>query len=213
MSPKQYNFHMEAGRRMKIHMFISTSSYLNEFVQILCNGQGHSSLIGTVGANSNSHVYVYDSLYTSINQCIKNQIATLLATIEKEITVHLRDVQIQSGGYDCFLFFVAFATSLAFGFEPETIMFDQSLIRAHLKSCLEAGVMKMFLIIKNRLPVPRKAKSKDTIRVYCNCRMPEHQDCEMVQCNLCEEWYRVPFCSTVPEKAMASVDEVCEACH
>ena len=45
----------------------------------------------------------------------------------------------------------------------------------------------MFLIAKER--VPRKVKSTDTIRVYCDCQMPE--DNLMVQCSEYEEWYHI----------------------
>ena len=68
----------------------------------------------------------------------KAQIATLLTTEEPTITVSLMDVQMQSGGYDCGFFSIAFATALVFGEQPGYFLFEQTKIRAHILQCLMA---------------------------------------------------------------------------
>ena len=66
------------------------------------------------------------SLYVCVHQAIKNQIAALLATREKEIKLKFMDVQVQSGRYDCGLFAIANAAALVLGYEPGKFFFDQS---------------------------------------------------------------------------------------
>ena len=68
---------------------------------------------------------------------VKAQIASLLATEEPAIKMNMMDVQMQSGGYDCGLFSIAFATALVFGEQPGQFLFDQKKMRAHLIQCLE----------------------------------------------------------------------------
>ena len=56
----------------------------------------------------------------------------------------------QSGGYDCRLFSIAFATALVFGEQPGCFLFDQKEMRDHLLQCLERQQMSMFPIMKRR---------------------------------------------------------------
>ena len=53
----------------------------------------------------------------------KAKIANLLTTEELAINVLFMDVQMQSGGYDCGLFSIAFATALVFGKQPGHFLF------------------------------------------------------------------------------------------
>ena len=60
-------------------------------------------------------VFVFDSMYASVSTKVKHQIAALLATQSKTIKLSFIDVLKQSGGYDCGLFALAFATALVNG--------------------------------------------------------------------------------------------------
>ena len=84
-----------------------------EFVQILHPGQRHWNTISNIGMK-HAEVQVFDSLYMCVPTMAKAQIATLLTTEESVIKVSFMDVQMQSGGYDCGLFSIAFATALVF---------------------------------------------------------------------------------------------------
>ena len=81
------------------------------------------------------------------------------------------DVQRQSGGGDCGLFAIAFATSICFGTHPETKFYCQAKMRQHLMKCIEEGVMTEFPVQRTRR-CTAKIKNKQVIKVYCVCRMP-----------------------------------------
>ena len=89
-----------------------------EFIQILNNGQGHWLAVSTVDSLNRSpsfcEVKVYDSMHISVNDHIKAQVASILSTECSTIHLSFMDVQMQSGGYDCGLFAVAFVTALTF---------------------------------------------------------------------------------------------------
>ena len=94
-----------------------------EIIQILYTGQGHWNTVSTIGAK-HAEVQVFDSMYMCVPTIAKAQIASLLNTEEASITVSFMDVQMQSGGYDCGLFSIAFATTLVFGEQPGCFLFD-----------------------------------------------------------------------------------------
>ena len=109
---------------------------MNEpFVQILNNGRGHWLAISTVGAEEDT-VNIYDSMFVSVNKHIKEQIAAIVSTSNKEITLNFIDVQCQSGTYDCGLFALAFATCFVFNVSPADQQYDQKAMRKHLYQCM-----------------------------------------------------------------------------
>jgi hypothetical protein len=77
----------------------------------------------------------------------------------------------QAGGCDCGLFAVAFATALANGIPPGKFK--------HLYMCLQKDQTVMFPIVKERR-VPVKIKNRDKIDIYCECRMLELRNVDMV---------------------------------
>ena len=61
----------------------------------------------------------------------------------------------------------------------------------------------MFPTVKERR-VPTKVKNRDEIDIYCECRMLELRNVEMVECCKCKEWYHVHCHSvSVPRSALA----------
>ena len=120
-------------------------------------------------------VDVFDSEYTSSSSTLKMQIACLVFTYNPNIVLSYRKVQEQSGGADCGLFSIAFATALMLGEQPEAFFFNQQSMRKHLKKCFEKQTMQIF---------PRRRAKQETdlikctelIPVYCICRMPDLTD-------------------------------------
>ena len=110
-------------------------------------------------------------MYMCLPTMAKAQIATLLATEQPAIKVNYMDVHMQSGGYDCGLFAIAFATALVYGNQPGHFIFHQEKMRAHLIQCLQQQEMSLFSVKKMRRS--SRVKSDDEIRIYCVCRMPE----------------------------------------
>ncbi len=174
-----------------------------EFVQILHNHHGHWLTVSTIGT-VHPVVNVYDSMYRSVSTGVKAQIATLLHTKAKEITLNFMNVHIQAGGCDCGLFAIANATALAFGHSPGLFQYNQPQMRQHLLSCFQNQAITIFPMKKYRR-APRSIVSTDTYSVYCICRMPEMSTSEnrMVECSTCGEWYHYDTCIKVPAAALS----------
>ena len=119
----------------------------------------------------------------------------------------------QSGGYDCGLFAVAFATALVHGEQSGRFQFDQNKMRQHLLKCLQEGEMTPFPLKKIRRNTGR-VKSWDAIDVYCTCRMPEVNGVDKIECSNCKAWYHIiPFGITVPKEAAQTRKEwFCNKC-
>ena len=182
------------------------------FLQILHNGQGHWLLISTVGTKD-SEVHVYDSIYQSVNIKVKEQIASLLYTQEKEIKLKCMNIQKQSGSNDCGIFAVANATLLSLGINPGKYLMNQGLMRSHLYECFIEGKMTIFPWIKERRD--KEKFREDTIKVYCKCRMPDSSIGDMVACSECKHWYHVHWVTVVPKEALEDkkVRWMCEECQ
>ena len=160
-----------------------------EFVQVVNNHHGHWLTVSTIGT-------LHPVGMTSTG--VKAQIATLLHTEAKEITLNLMNVHIQAGGCDCGLFAIANATALAFGHSPGSFQYNQHKMRQHLFSCFQKQQILHFPIKKYRR-APDSIVSIDTYPVYCLCRMPEMATMEnWVECSTCKEWYHYDTCVNVP---------------
>ena len=182
-----------------------------EFIQVLHNGHNHWLTISTIGAKKDE-VFIYDSLYNSVSTKVKTQIAALLAAKGESIKLSFVNVQKQSGGCDCGLFALAFATALVNGTNPGTCFFNQGRMRRHLYQCLTQGKMEQFPMLKSN-GAEAKINSEDIIKVYCSCRMPEVDGIDMVQCNQCQEWFHLG-CVAVLDEAMSdsATEWFCPTC-
>ena len=107
-------------------------------------------ITGSTFGTQEAEVFVYNSLYPSVSSCMKRQIAALLATKHKIITLKHMDVQMQSGTYDCGLFAITFATTLVHNEHPGKFLFNQDSMRQHPMKCLELGEMTMFPVKRTR---------------------------------------------------------------
>ena len=184
------------------------------FVQILHNGKNHWLTVTNIGVQGAAEVLVYDSLYTSINTSVQTQIAALLRTTNKEITVNIMEMQLQAGTCDCGLFAIATAMCLLTGNHPGGFLFKQADMRKHLYECLKNGRMMPFPLLKRRR-ASLKVKYTEALPVYCSCRLPELPGEDMVQCSGCNEWYHVDCLGQkVPKVCLeeSQVDWYCDCC-
>ena len=92
----------------------------DEFVQIIHNDQLQWLTISTVGT-LHPEVMLCDSLYSTIPTQAKEEIASLIATQQPNLTVKFMDVQMLSGSSDCGLFTIACATALSFSYHLECL--------------------------------------------------------------------------------------------
>ena len=148
-------------------------------MQNVNNGHAHWITISTIGAAGGT-VNVYDSLYMSVSSFVKEQVAAIVHTDKKQITLNFIDAQMQRGTCDCGLFSLAFATCLANGCLPEKQLFDQGKMRNHLYECLQKGELTMFPIVKDRT-LKKVVRAVDTVSVFCDCRMPEDSSIYYIQ--------------------------------
>ena len=73
---------------------------------------------------------------------------------------------------------------------------EQTLIK-HLVTCLERGRITPFPCISEQSI--NSDISKETISVFCSCRMPEEG--RMIQCTKCKEWFHRQCAGLVPRIA------------
>ena len=166
------------------------------------------SLDGGVCYNS---VCIYDSLKTSISLDTKKQICSLVKPKEAQFIFDVLNVQYQTNLSDCGLFAIAFATELVYQQSPVFCDFNTSVMRSHLLTCFESGVMKRFPLRKiRRCAVGKKVCRCITEPIYCTCRMPNDKKLSMIQCDNCKKWLH-HFCEGI---ANEDVEDkwVCSQC-
>lgn len=135
----------------------------------------------------------------------------ILGTTESKMWYAVKNCQQQKNSYDCGVFAIAFATSLAFDQDPCDIVYDTKCMRNHLLLCFEKEELSPFPTLSVR-PQRNSRDNRETrelaksIEVYCHCRRIEYslptKDQEkwaMVQCTLCKEWFH-RMCEKVPKR-------------
>ena len=116
-------------------------------------------------------------------------------------------MQRQRNHSDCGVFAIAFAMAICNGQNPEELMFDINKMRHHLHDCLEDKQMRHF----PAHPRQRRQNKKETIKVYCSCRLQEEGD--MIQCEECDTWYHAT-CDTVEDEAWEKDSKwTCSSCR
>ena len=97
---------------------------------------------------------------------VKQQIAFICFSRERNITLNFRSVQQQEGGSDCGLYSLAFATSLCDGKNPSAVNYIQHRLRTHLvKSFEQNNIVPFPSRIHTRVDKGILAQNK--IAIYC----------------------------------------------
>jgi hypothetical protein len=162
-----------------------------KWMQIVHDGYDHWVLVA-MGFFEPDVVLVYDSLAGPkwSSQHIIGCMTSLLRTPEKEMKYKVKACQRQGNGYDCGVFAIAFATSLAYGEDPSKLSYDTKQLRNHLRACMESNRLTPFPSTKcagNR----SRRETMATEDVHCSCRRSEYMvgSDKMVECDVCKEWY------------------------
>ncbi|XP_045031019.1 uncharacterized protein LOC123473768 [Daphnia magna] len=119
-----------------------------QWMQILYDGSDHWVLVSK-GFTQPEHVLVYHSCPGKPwrKEHILSCMSSLFQTSNEKMTYIIKGCQRQSNGYDCGVFAIAFATSLAIGEDPATRLYDPIKLRPHLVNCLALGKITAFSII------------------------------------------------------------------
>lgn len=173
------------------------------FIQILHDSDRHHWLtISNIGSDQTEVVQVYDSMFSYSTSSLRAQVACLLHTCKPSFVLNFVDVHKQVGHNDCGVFSVAYAVSLCFDQQPGELMFDQSLMRHHLVTCLQLQQFTMFPA-KSKRRRNLKIRNSENVNVFCICRMPDipHQP-DMICCSKCSTWFHADVCvGAIPEDA------------
>ena len=102
-------------------IIISNVNHFSFWLPIFCNW-----VLVAKGFSQPEHVLVYGSMPRTPwdNAHVLSCMSSLLKTPEKEMTYLVKTCQRQGNGFDCGVFAIAFATSLANGEDPATILYD-----------------------------------------------------------------------------------------
>ena len=162
-------------------------------LQILHVNGNHWITVSTSVCNG-TDISVLDSKYLSLTKTTITLLSKLVRSMHKTFTVQIGNTIKQSGDNDCGLFASAYATSLAFGHDPCSFVYDQRKMREHLFRCLQEKRIEPFPYIRLR----RKGTPRiQTVEVYCYCRCPDNGNA-MVLCDgeECGEWFHTECVDT-----------------
>ena len=161
---------------------------------------------------------VYDSLHginVKPNQqkisypIIVEQTACRLSKTKKPLRLSVEDVQQQTGGGDCGLFAIAFATLLCLGEDPSQTRYCQDKMRKELIRSLEDRNMENFL---QQCTSPKEGDVHILYEwdcpVYCHCKMPDDGEL-MVRCPSCNDWFH----KDCEKGDYTNPDWLCLTCH
>lgn len=118
----------------------------------------------------NNLVAVYDSLKFIPDQRrhIIACISSLLRTKENQFSYVVKPCQQQKNNYDCGVFAIAYATSIAMGIDPSTTILDKKQMRNHLIQCLLNQEFTLFPTTSRGTLSTRE--DHFTEKVFCHCR-------------------------------------------
>ncbi|KZS16142.1 Uncharacterized protein APZ42_018158 [Daphnia magna] len=190
-----------------------------QWLQIVHDGANHWLLIAK-GFSLPEHVLVYDSSPgVNVRQHVLSCMASLLQTPKRTMTYIVKGCQKQGNSFDCGVFAIAFATSLANGQDPSEIMYDPAKLRDHLRTCIDTELLSPFPSTYCR-PRNRGEKIQST-DVFCYCRRTDYaSDCkpaslEMVACDIrgsnCVLWVHKMCDDTFPVESNDS-EWYCKNC-
>ena len=178
--------------------------------QVVPVNNNHWIVVSTLNCSTvtaDHDITVYDSLNSSVHMETQLIIARLLKTNKESFKIRIAKVNRQSGFDDCGVFAAAYCTSVAFGHDPTSIVYNQEHLRHHLLSCLENKRMTPFPTIRDR----RVAFTYVSVKVYCDCRCP-YTGQPMVACSKCKRWFHIECLQDTTLKDVKQKKWYCSNC-
>lgn len=160
-------------------------------VQIHYTGNHHWITSSDIGSTKKCCARIFDSKWMGkLSSQTEIQVAQIYGGTSRAsdtLCVEVVPVHQQNGVVDCGVFSVAFATDICHGLDPVAVSYDQRRMRDHLISCLEKKTFQPFP--RSQTLVKLNARAFRSFKVYCSCRLPEHYDDKMIECEKCQDWY------------------------
>ena len=157
-----------------------------KYIQIFhVNGNHWLTASNLLTGDSCSVVDVYDSARVTLSTEAKKAIASFHQCTSSTLTLRFKDVQRQPNTYDCGVYALAFATSLAHGADPTQLNYCEP--RRHIQQCFASGQLLPFP------SVPRRPIADDVIEhlpLFCTCRTVDDGK-PMIQCDTCDQWFHL----------------------
>lgn len=142
------NFKPQCSLLIQKPELIQSMPEYEKHVQIIFNDRGIDGDFKKVGHwaaiyyNGQGTVYIYDSLYKELT---KKQRLFLRRMFRFEFTIDfVSNIQQQRNVYDCGIFAINFATSLALGIKPEEHYICIDTMRTHLVTILNTNTLILF---------------------------------------------------------------------
>ena len=140
---KKINPSMDGFQRTTLGPWRTFAEVRNPFIQILHTGSDHWVCTSTVKSNDGL-VDLYDSLYHNTIQTELEEQVKCLVGANNCSGLRVVSVQQQSNSSDCGVFAIAFATCLAHGILPQSVLLNQKKMRGHLANCFKNGKLELF---------------------------------------------------------------------
>ena len=146
----------------------------SNMLQILhCGSYKHWVTILTVSAPANT-IFVFNSFDEDVPLSVIQQICSIVFCPEENLKIISKPIQIQKGGTDCGLFAIANAVSIASGYDPTQIIYNQHSMRQHLKNCYEHNHLSQFPTCSANLNNVNKSITRSSdLSLICDCRQPK----------------------------------------
>jgi hypothetical protein len=161
-------------------------------------------------------VFIFDSL--TFNPKSREHtlmcMSSLVRTESESISYSVLPCQKQTNGYDCGVFAIAFATSLAFGEDPRELVYSSDTLRPFLIDCFRKNVLSTFPSIRNSKPIGFGRFRSFSIDIYCSCRRTDYNstssEWQMVVCDKCNECFHRMCVDNYPKKEGSWMCSHCE---
>ena len=164
----------------------------HQFIQILHVDSTHWITVSNVNCNKNE-IVVYDSRFAGLSLKTKLQICSLIREFTlTNLKFKIANMQQQNDSCSCGLFAVAVATELSHGFDPIVCRWRASVMRTHLKQCLENRIMILFPKDDRRVRGKKYIKTIEE-EIYCECREVNDTKRGMISCSNCKLWYHLDY--------------------
>lgn len=139
----------------------------------------------------------------------REHVINCLCQLENEKETVLRywssSCQRQANGFDCGVFAIAFAVSLAFGDNPALLAYDPKRLGTHLKKCFSTRELKPFPSRATRSQRLVSLKSY-SVELFCYCRMPDgffplgQDQLSWIFCDSCENSFHKICVPKLPKR-------------